>query len=160
MVSNKETKTSRIISFLIFFLFGCAGLSCGVWCLIPDQGWKLGPRAGSSAAVSVIPLRLHNQVGAGLRLERNWGFPGGSEGKESAFNAGDPGSIPGLGRSPGEGHGDPLHCSYLEGPTGGGAWWAAAHGVARPGMSEQRTLWLLSKKKSVHFLPLPRPSVH
>ena len=37
------------------------------------------------------------------------GFPGGSDGKESACNAGDPGSIPGLGRSPGEGTGNPLH---------------------------------------------------
>ena len=43
-------------------------------------------------------------------------FPGGSEGKESACNAGDPGSIPGLGRSPGGGHGDPLQYSCLENP--------------------------------------------
>ena len=42
------------------------------------------------------------------------GFPGGSDGKESACNAGDLGSIPGLGRSPGGGHGNPLHCSCLE----------------------------------------------
>ena len=44
------------------------------------------------------------------------GFPGGSEGKESACNAGDPGSIPGLGRSPGEGNGNPLLYSCLENP--------------------------------------------
>ena len=42
------------------------------------------------------------------------GFPGGSDGKESACNAGDLGSIPGLGRSPGGGHGNPLQCSCLE----------------------------------------------
>ena len=42
------------------------------------------------------------------------GFPGGSEGKESACNAGNPGSIPGLGRSPGEGNGNPLQYSCLE----------------------------------------------
>ena len=41
-------------------------------------------------------------------------FPGGSDGKESACNAGDPGSIPGLERSPGEGNGTPLQYSYLE----------------------------------------------
>ena len=41
-------------------------------------------------------------------------FPGGSDSKESAFNAGDLGSIPGSGRSPGGGHGNPLQCSYLE----------------------------------------------
>ena len=43
-----------------------------------------------------------------LKLDSNMGFPGGSDSKESACNAGDPGSIPGLGRSPGEGNGNPL----------------------------------------------------
>ena len=46
------------------------------------------------------------------------GFPGGSGGKESACNAGDLGSIPGLGRSPGGGHGNPLQYSCLESPHG------------------------------------------
>ena len=59
------------------------------------------------------------------------GFPGGSEGKESTCNAGDPGWIPGLGRSPGEGTGYPLQCSCLENPMDGGAWWAAVHGVVK-----------------------------
>ena len=45
-----------------------------------------------------------------------WGFPGGSDSKESACNAGDPGSIPRLGRVPGEGNGYPLQCSCLENP--------------------------------------------
>ena len=52
------------------------------------------------------------------------GFPGGSEVKASASNAGYPGSIPGLGRSPGEGNGNPLQYSCLENPMDGGAWWA------------------------------------
>ena len=52
------------------------------------------------------------------------GFPGGSEVKASACNAGDLGSIPGLGRSPGEGNGNPLKYSCLENPMDGGAWWA------------------------------------
>ena len=52
------------------------------------------------------------------------GFPGGSEVKASACSAGDLGSIPGLGRSPGEGNGNPLQHSCLENPLGGGAWWA------------------------------------
>ena len=47
---------------------------------------------------------------------------GGSDGEESACNVGDLGSIPGLGRSPGEGHGNPLQCSYLENPVDRGAW--------------------------------------
>ena len=50
------------------------------------------------------------------------GFPGGSEVKESASNVGDPGSVPGLGRSPGEGNGNPLQYSCLENPMDGGAW--------------------------------------
>ena len=48
-------------------------------------------------------------------------FPGGSDGKASAYNAGDPGSIPGSGRSPGEGNGSPLQYSCLEKPMDGGA---------------------------------------
>ena len=59
------------------------------------------------------------------------GFPGGSEGKASACNARDPGSIPWSGRSPGEGNGNPLHYSCLENPMDGGAWWATVHGVAK-----------------------------
>ena len=50
------------------------------------------------------------------------GFPGSSVGKESACSAGDLGSIPGSGRSPGEGNGTPLHYSCLENPMEGGAW--------------------------------------
>ena len=57
------------------------------------------------------------------------GFPGGSEGKASACNVGDPGSVPGLGRLPGEAHGNPLqYC--LENPMGRGAWGATFHEVA------------------------------
>ena len=53
---------------------------------------------------------------------RKGDFPGGSDGKVSAYNAGDPGSIPGSGRSPGEGNGNPLHYSCLENPMDRGAW--------------------------------------
>ena len=49
-------------------------------------------------------------------------------GKESACNAGDLGSIPGSGRSPGEGRGNPLQYSYLENPRDRGAWWATVEG--------------------------------
>ena len=59
------------------------------------------------------------------------GFPGGSRGKESACNAGNPGSIPGPGRPPGEGHGNPLQYSCLQNPMDRGAWWATVHGVAK-----------------------------
>ena len=50
------------------------------------------------------------------------GFRSGPVGKESAYNTGDPGSIPGLGRSSGEGNGNPLQSSCLENPMDGGAW--------------------------------------
>ena len=55
------------------------------------------------------------------------GFPGGSDGKESACNVGDLGSIPGLGRYPGEGNGNQLQYSCLENSKDRGAWWAVVH---------------------------------
>ena len=56
-------------------------------------------------------------------------FPGGSDGKESACNAGDLGLIPGLGKSPGEGNGNPRQYSGLENSMDGGTWQATVHGV-------------------------------
>ena len=64
-------------------------------------------------------------------LVTSMGFPGGSEVKVSACNAGDQGSIPGSGRSPEEGTGNPLQYSCLENPMDGGAWSATVHGVAK-----------------------------
>ena len=64
-------------------------------------------------------------------LMRVQGFPGGSEVKVSACNVGDLGSIPGLGRSPGEGNVNPLQNSCLENTMDGGAWWGTVHGVAK-----------------------------
>ena len=59
------------------------------------------------------------------------GFPGGSDGKESACNAGDLGWIPGLGKSPGEGNDYPLQYSCQENFMDRGAWWAIVHGVMK-----------------------------
>ena len=59
------------------------------------------------------------------------GFPGGSDGKASVCNVGDPGSIPGSGRFPGEGSGNPLQYYCLENSMDRGAWWATVHGVAK-----------------------------
>ena len=59
------------------------------------------------------------------------GFPGDLDGKDSACNAGNPGWIPGLGRFPGVGNGNPLQSSCLEYPMDRGAWWAKIHGVAQ-----------------------------
>ena len=57
------------------------------------------------------------------------GFSGGSDAQESAYSAGDLGSIPGLGRAPGEGHGNPLQYSCLENSMDRGAWRATVHEV-------------------------------
>ena len=59
------------------------------------------------------------------------GFSDSSDGKESACNVGDPGSIPGSERSPGEGNGNPLRYSCLENPMDRGSWWATVHGVTK-----------------------------
>ena len=64
------------------------------------------------------------------------GFPGGSDGKESACSAGDLGSTPGLGRSPGGGHGNPLQDSCLENPLNQGAWVVTVHRGAKTGLSD------------------------
>ena len=75
------------------------------------------------------------------------GFPGSSMVKNPPANAGDAGdmgSIPGLGRSPGGGHGNPLQCSCLETPMDRGAWWATVHGVAKS--------WTRLSDQAHHFL--------
>ena len=58
-------------------------------------------------------------------------FPGGSDGKEFAYNSGDMGSVPGWGRSPGEGNGYPLQYSCLENSVDEGAWQATVHAVTK-----------------------------
>ena len=59
------------------------------------------------------------------------GFLSGSDGKESADNAGDPDSVPRSGKSPGEGNGNPLQYSSLENSIDRGAWWATVYGVTK-----------------------------
>ena len=59
------------------------------------------------------------------------GFSGGSDRKKSACNAGNPGSVPGSVRFPGEGSGTPLQYSRLENSMDRGAWWAIVHGVTK-----------------------------
>ena len=66
-----------------------------------------------------------------MDLHPSKGFPGGSDGKASAYNEGDQSLIPGWERSPGEGNGNPLQYSCLENPMDGESWSAAVHGVAK-----------------------------
>ena len=75
------------------------------------------------------------------------GFPGGSDDKESASNAGDLGLIPGLGKSPGERSGNPLQYSGPENSTDRGAWWA----ISELDMTERLTLCVL---QGLHMLDL------
>ena len=73
------------------------------------------------------------------------GLPQKLSGKESTCNEGDLNSVPGLGRSPGEGHGNPLQYSCLGNPMDRGAWWVAVHGVAKVlDMTEQQHSLVLS----------------
>ena len=66
-----------------------------------------------------------------VHIEEEADFPGGSDNKESACNAGNLGLIPGSGISPGEGNGNPLQYSCLENSIDRGAWWATVHGVSK-----------------------------
>ena len=84
----------------------------------------------SSSPPPVLLDALHELQKNTLLQKDTGSFPGGSDGKASAYNLGDLGSIPGLGRSPGEGNGNPLQYSCLENSMDGGAWCATAHGVA------------------------------
>ena len=80
------------------------------------------------------------------------GFPGGSEVEVSAWNAGDPGSIPGLGRFPGEGNGNPLQYSCPENPMDRGAWWATVHGVAKS-RTQLSDFMMLSERNCLVYEP-------
>ena len=110
-----------------------AGLCVVVW----GRGTDYKALVGMWPACAALP-------GFYLRLLPRYGFPGGSVGEESACNAGHLGSIPGSGRSPGEGNGYPVQYSCLENSTDRGTWWTTAHGVAR--------IWTGLSNPHFHFL--------
>ena len=92
---------------------------------LPCDGWE--------------PIPSHFQTQCCLWYAPHRGFPGGSDGKESACNVGDLGSIPGSRRSPGEGNGNPLQYPCLENPMDRGAWWTMVCGITK-GRNERLTL--------------------
>ena len=81
----------------------------------------------------VINTVIDKETSFRIFIKVRWGLPGGSDGEESACNAGDLGSILGSGRSPIEGNGYLFQYSCLENSTDRGAWWARVHGVSRVG---------------------------
>ena len=97
----------------------CIHISCLLW---------IYPHLGHQRAFGGVPCAI--QWAHYLSILYT-GFLGGSEDKASACDAEDPSLIPRLGRSPGEGNGNPLQYSCLENPMDRGAWWAAVHGVAK-----------------------------
>ena len=91
---------------------------------------------GKPVAVVILPqyINVPSQHFVHLKFIQcyiSFGLPGGSVGEESPCNAGDPGSIPGSGRSPGEGNGNPLQYSCLENPMDRGAWRATVHRITK-----------------------------
>ena len=113
----------------------------GKWYPLPNHS----PTAGSLPPIPSSQSDLLNHTN--LLLIFPYCFPCVSVDKESACNAGDPDSIPGLGRSPGEGNGNPLQYSCLENPMDRGARRATVHGVTRVGQdlvtkpTPPQTLW-------------------
>ena len=124
-----------------------------------ERDWfRTGQHSGKVILVSGKPVGPGGQRGLswtacaepGLEAEPEsiWCFPGGSEGKESACNAGYLGSIPGSRQSPGEGNDNPLQYSCLENTMNTGAWWAtySPWGCTESNMTEQLTFSLLESK--------------
>ena len=94
-----------------------------------NSKWITEPADHPALPASLLRLPFPSSVAA--HFDSTMGFPGGSDSKESTCNAGDPGSTPGLGRSPGEGNDYLLQYSRLENATARGTWRTTAHRVAK-----------------------------
>ena len=120
MQNSRQLKAEGVARTLLCVL--CAQL---LSCVRLSQARVLEWIAISYSRESSWPNRIHvscsSCIGRGILY--HWGFPSGSDGKESAWNTGDPGLIPGSGRSPGESNGNPLLYSCLENPMNRGGWW-------------------------------------
>ena len=129
----KESDTTERLHF--HFSLSCVGegdgnpLQCSCLENPRDRGaWWVAVYGVAQSCIRLKGFSSSSSNGTAAVLP---GFAGGSDGKESACNAGDPGSIPGSGRSPGEGNGYPLQYSCLEIPMDRGAWQTTVHGVEK-----------------------------
>ena len=102
--------------------------------------------------------RVKNRSRSMVTCPYGVGFPGGSDGEASACNAGDQGSIPGSGRSPGEGNGNPLQYSCLENSMDGGAWWPTVPDTNQTRLSNFTGPYGVLRPQ--HLGNLTRPGVH
>ena len=128
----KSVTTSTFSPCICQEVRGLDALILVFWCWVSSQSFHspLSPLLRCSLVPSRIHRILCNDENALYLCHPIW-QPGGSEGKESACKGGDPGSITGSGRSPGERNEYPLQYSRLENSMDRGAWWATVHGVTK-----------------------------
>ena len=118
---------------------------------IQSLGWEDPLEKGKATHSSILAWRIPWTI-------QSMGFPHSSVGKESSCSAGDAGLIPGSGRVPGGGHGNPLQYSCLENPKDRGAWQATFHGVSRIGYDlmteqQQRINTILAASRDASHIP-------
>ena len=107
-----------------------------------------------SITVDCLPYNRLLALPSFLTTLLSMGIPGGSDHKDSAYNVGDPGSIPGLGRFPGKGNGYLLQYSCLENSMDRGAWRASTHGITQADTTDRLTL--LSIPSPLFSIPIPQ----
>ena len=136
LVSKKQQTNHLLFAWCMISHFSCVQLCLTLWTIAQQAPLSMGFSRQILEGVTISFSNLLFTSPFKLKGEKNvLSTPitslGGSEVKASACNAGDLGSIPGLGRSPGEGNTNPLQYSCLENPMDGGTCWATVHGVAK-----------------------------